>query len=129
LDSGCFSAIDVCVFVQSLDLVWVIFVVGPGFLEDCHTGRLSDLTFVISGLRVLVVVVLAFVLAGASQLFEEVGVLDGSADFVVAAGPLAEIDAAAAVGAEGEVIAFGEYDVSAGGAAESFGHGVNIVNF
>jgi hypothetical protein len=65
-----------------------------------------------------VVVVLAFVLVGAGQLFEEVRVLDGGGDFVVAAGPFAEVDAAAAVGAEGEVFIPGKDDGAAGGAAE-----------
>ena len=57
---------------------------------------------------------------GAGELFEEVGVLDGGGDLVVAGGPLAEVDAAAAVGAEGEVFASNEDDVAAGGAAEGF---------
>ena len=57
---------------------------------------------------------------GAGELFEEVGVLNRGGDFVVAGGPFAEVDAAAAVGAEGEVFATGEDDVAAGGAAESF---------
>ena len=53
----------------------------------------------------LVFVIVGVVLVGAGELFEEVGVLDRSGDFVVAAGPFAEVDAAAAVGAEGEVFA------------------------
>ena len=45
----------------------------------------------------LVFVVPGGVFVGAGELFEEVGVLDGTGDFVVSAGPLAEVDAAAAV--------------------------------
>ena len=55
---------------------------------------------------------------GAGEFFEEVGVLDGGSDFVVAGGPFAEVDAAAAVGAEGEVFIPGKDDGAAGGAAE-----------
>ena len=68
----------------------------------------------------LLVVVLAIVFLGAGQFFKEVGVLDGGGDFVIAAGPFAEVDAAAAVGTEGEVFAAGEDDSSARGAAEGF---------
>ena len=62
---------------------------------------------------------------GAGQFFEEVGVLDGGGDFVVAGGPLAEIEDAAAVGAEGEVLVGGEDYFSAGGAEESFWGGTH----
>jgi uncharacterized protein (DUF885 family) len=63
-------------------------------------------------------------LAGEQKLFEEVGVLDGRAEIlVVAGGPLAEVEDAAAVGAEGEVFVGGEDDLAAGGAEESFGCG------
>jgi hypothetical protein len=79
------------------------------------TGR----TFVL----VLVFVVSAGVALGfgAGQLFEEVGILDGSGDFVVAGGPFAEVEDAAAVGAEGEVVVGGEDYFAAGGAEEGFG--------
>ena len=60
---------------------------------------------------------------GAGQFFEEVGVLDGGGDFVVAGGPLAEIEDSAAVGAEGEELVGGEDYFSAGGAEEGFGGG------
>ncbi len=70
-----------------------------------------------------VVVVLAIVFVRAGELFEEIGILDGRGDFVVAAGPFAEVDAAAAVGAEREVFAGGEDDVAAGGAAEGLDSG------
>ena len=79
------------------------------------------LSVVFNGLRGLIFVVLAVVLVGAGELFEEVGVLDGGGDFVIAAGPLAEVDTAAAVGAEGEVFAAGEYDVSASRATQGPG--------
>ena len=69
----------------------------------------------------LVVVILAVVFVGAGELFEEVGVLDGGGDFVVARGPFAEVDAAAAVGAEGEVFVLCEDQGAAGGAAQRFG--------
>ena len=73
---------------------------------------------------------------GAGEFFEEVGVLDGGGDFVVAAGPLAEVDAAAAVGAEREVFASCENDIAAGGAAECLDlrggilrHGTSLILF
>ena len=68
--------------------------------------------------RFHVVVVLAVVLVRSGQLFEEIRVLDGGGDFVVAAGPLSEVDAAAAIGAEGKVFVLFEDDVAAGGAAK-----------
>ena len=66
---------------------------------------------------------------GAGDFLEEVGVLDRGGDFVVAAGPLAEVDAAAAVGAEGEVFAAGEDDIAAGGAAKGFNLGHDGIYF
>ena len=57
---------------------------------------------------------------GAGEFFEEVRVLDGGGDLVVAGGPLAEVDTAATVAAEGEVFVGGEDDGAAGGAAERF---------
>jgi hypothetical protein len=68
----------------------------------------------------LIFVVLTVVLVGAGKLFKEVGVLDRGGDFVVAARPFAEVDAAAAVGAEGEVFAACEHQGAAGGAAQRF---------
>jgi hypothetical protein len=70
-------------------------------------------------MRWSVFVVLAIGFVGAGEFFEEVGILDGGGDFVVAGGPLAEVDTAAAVGAEGEVFVPGEDDGAAGGATES----------
>ena len=67
-----------------------------------------------------VVVILAVSFVGAGEFFEKVGVLDWGGDFVVAGGPFAEVDAAAAVGAEREVFASGEDDIAAGGTAEGF---------
>jgi hypothetical protein len=58
---------------------------------------------------------------GASELFEQVGILDGGGDFVVAGGPFAEVEDAAAIGAEGEEVAGDQDDFAAGGAEESFG--------
>src|SRR5205823_12491455 len=69
---------------------------------------------------ILVFVVLGVVFPRAGELFEEVGVLDRAGDFIVSAGPFAEIDAAAAVGAEREVFAAGEDDGPAGGTAQRF---------
>ena len=60
---------------------------------------------------------------GPGEFLEEVWVLDGAGDLVVAGGPLAEVDTAAAVGAEGEVLAASDDDVAAGGAAEGFDFG------
>jgi hypothetical protein len=62
-------------------------------------------------------------LLGVLEVFEEVGVEDGGGDFVVARGPLAEVDGAAALGAEGD---FGGVEgdfFAADGAVEGFGHG------
>jgi hypothetical protein len=73
-----------------------------------------------------VFVVLAIGFVGAGELFEEIGVLDGRGDFVVAGGPLAEVDAAAAVGAEGEVFVLGKNDGAAGGAAEGLDLGHDV---
>lgn len=64
-------------------------------------------------------------LLGVLEIFKEVGVEDGGGDFVVPGGPFAEVDHAAAVGAEGEVFAGGEDDFAAGGAEEGFGRGVD----
>jgi hypothetical protein len=72
------------------------------------------------GGRGSVVVVLAAVFVGAGELFEEVGVLDGAGDFVVTGGPFAEVNAAAAVTAEGEVFVPFQDESATGGAAEGF---------
>jgi hypothetical protein len=52
-----------------------------------------------------------------AEAFEDFGVEDGGGDFVVSAGPFTEVDAAAAVAAEGDVFAAEEDDFVAGGAA------------
>jgi hypothetical protein len=83
--------------------------------------RIEGLSFCYQRFGGLVFVVPGGVFVGAGELFEEVGVLDGARDFVVSAGPLAEVDAATAVGAEGEVFAAGQYDGTTGGAAKGFG--------
>jgi hypothetical protein len=90
---------------QSLDSGWVIFIVGLGFWGWDDLEASPILSFIISDLRGLISVVLTVVLVGAGEFFEEVGVLDGGRDFIVAAGPFTEVDAAAAVGAEWEVFA------------------------
>jgi hypothetical protein len=59
--------------------------------------------------------------AQVTQVIEDFGVEDGRADFVDAGGPLAEVDLAAAVGAEGEVFVGKADQHAAGGAAEDFG--------
>ena len=61
--------------------------------------------------------------AGSGQLFEIVGVLNGGGDFIATTGPLAEVDEAAAVGAEGEVLVGGENDFAADRTEEGFGCG------
>ena len=58
--------------------------------------------------------------AECAQIFEYFGVEDGRADLVDAGGPLAEVDLAAAVRAEGEVLAVEQDQLGAGGAAEDF---------
>ena len=62
-------------------------------------------------------------LLGVLEVFEEVGVEDGGGDFVVAGGPLAEVDGAAALGAEGDFGAVEGDEFFADGAVEGFGHG------
>jgi hypothetical protein len=121
--SGLWLFLAVCkVFLcQSLDLVGVIFVVGSGFFGVARDQGSPGSPFFMSDLRVLVFVVLAVVFVGAGELFEEVRVLYGGGDFVVAASPLAEVEKAAAVGAEGKVFAGGQDDFAAGGAEERFG--------
>jgi hypothetical protein len=65
---------------------------------------------------VLVVVVLAVVLVGTGELFEQIRVLDRRRDLIVSRSPFAEVNAAAAVGAEGEVFVLFENEGAAGGA-------------
>ena len=62
-------------------------------------------------------------LLGVLEVFEEVGVEDGGGDFVVARGPLAEVDGAAALGAEGDFEGVEGDFFAADGAVEGFGHG------
>jgi hypothetical protein len=62
-------------------------------------------------------------LLGVFEVFEQVGVEDGGADFVVARGPLAKVDEAAAVGAERDVLGVEWDGFAADGAVEDFGHG------
>ena len=62
-------------------------------------------------------------LLGVLEVFEEVGVEDGGGDFVVAGGPLAEVDGAAALGAERDFGGVEGNEFLADGAVEGFGHG------
>ena len=62
-------------------------------------------------------------LLGVLEVFEEVRVEDRGANLVVARGPLAEVDGAATVGAEGDVGVGGEDGLFADGAGDGFGHG------
>jgi hypothetical protein len=77
--------------------------------------------------------VTAAVWAQAAEVFEDFRVEDGGADFVDAGGPLAEIDFAAAVTAEGEVLVVEADQFAAGGAAEELGgfflrsHGLVVI--
>ena len=73
------------------------------------------------GLASVVIVVAAAVGAEAAEIFEDFGIEDGGTDFVDSGGPLAEVDFAAAVAAEGEVFAVEGYEFAAGGAAEKSG--------
>src|ERR1700678_1573413 len=59
--------------------------------------------------------------AKGAQVFEYLRVKHGRTDFVDARGPLAQVDLAAAVGAEREVFAVEDYEFTAGGAAQEFG--------
>ena len=70
-----------------------------------------------------VVVVLAIIFVGAGQFFEKVGVLDRCGDLVVTTCPLSEVDAAAAVGAEGEIFAARQNNRSTCGAAQNLDGG------
>jgi hypothetical protein len=56
--------------------------------------------------------------AEAAEIFEDFGVEDGRADLVDTHGPLAEVDFAAAVAAEGEVFVVEADEHAAGGAME-----------
>ena len=60
----------------------------------------------------------ALAAAEAAEVFEDFGVEDGGTDFVDAHGPLAEVDLAAAVRAEGEIFVVDADQHAAGGAAE-----------
>jgi len=64
-------------------------------------------------------------LLGMFEVFEEIGVEDGGGDFVLAGSPLAEVDGAAAVGAEGDIEGVEGDWLAADGAVEDFGHGRN----
>jgi len=75
----------------------------------------------LAGALVVIVAALALTAAECPEVFEDFGVEDGGADFVDARGPLAEIDLAAAVGAEWEILAIEGHEHGAGGAAEEFG--------
>ena len=57
---------------------------------------------------------------GVLKVFEQVGVEDRGANLVVARGPLAEVDGAATVGAEGDVGVGGEDGLFADGAGHLF---------
>jgi hypothetical protein len=59
----------------------------------------------------------------AFEVFQQIGIEDRGADFVDAHGPLAEVDAAATVTAEGEVFVGGLHQLFAGGAMEWFDFG------
>src|SRR5580698_4360971 len=63
----------------------------------------------------------AMISAGAAEVFEDFRIEDGRADLVDAGGPFAQVDFAAAVAAEREVLVFGADQHGAGGAAEQFG--------
>jgi hypothetical protein len=64
---------------------------------------------------------LAAMWAETAKVFEDFRVEDWGADFVHAGCPLAEIDLAAAVTAEGEVLVVEADQFAAGGAAEELG--------
>ncbi len=67
-------------------------------------------------------------LLGVIEVFEEVGVEDGGGDFVVAGGPLAEVDGSAALGAEGDFGGVEGDEFFADGAVEGFGHDIFYIN-
>src|SRR6185437_3785081 len=59
--------------------------------------------------------------AQAFEFVEQLGVVDGRADDIRSAGPLAEVDTAASVGAEGHILTASEHECAAGGTAQRFG--------
>ena len=61
------------------------------------------------------------------ERLEDVGVEDGGGDFVVTGGPLAEVDGAATVGAEGDAGGVEGNFLAADGAVEDFGHGGYLI--
>jgi hypothetical protein len=61
-------------------------------------------------------------LVGVLEVFEEVGIEDGRADLVVAGGPLAEVNGAAAFGTERDFWGVKGDGLAADGAVEGFGH-------
>jgi hypothetical protein len=63
---------------------------------------------------------MAVLVVRTGELFEVIGVLDGSGDLVVSAGPFAEVEDAATVRAEGEVLVGGEDYFAADRAEECF---------
>jgi hypothetical protein len=56
------------------------------------------------------------------ELFEKIGVEDGGADLVIARSPLAEVDQAAAIGAEGNIRGVERDFFAADGTVQSLGY-------
>jgi hypothetical protein len=65
-------------------------------------------------------------LLGVLEVFEEVGIEDRRRDFVITGGPLAEVDGAAALGAERDFGGVEGNEFLADGAVEGFGHGRHV---
>ena len=107
-------------FLQALHTNW--------FTQDGGLGRGGRVVGLVAPLGVgleFVVKVAGGVglLLGVLDVFEEVGVEDGGGDFVVAGGPLAKVDGAAALGAERDFGGVEGDEFFADGAVEGFGHG------
>jgi hypothetical protein len=81
------------------------------------------------GVDRLVLVTVGVVFMGAGEFFEEVWILNRGGDFVVAASPFAEVDAAAAVGAKGEVFVLFQDEGATGWTAKGLRHGNHYCRF
>ena len=78
---------------------------------------------VAAGVELLIVRAFVVPAGEAAEVFKHFGIEDGRADLIGAHGPLAEVDAAAAVAAEREILVGGLDQLAAGWAFEGFDFG------
>jgi hypothetical protein len=93
--------------------------------RSLHRGRLRAATpsaFCVRLALILPLVVGVAALLGSLSFLKQVGVEDGRADLVLPRRPVAEVDGAAAVGAEGDVVGVQGDFLAADGTVEGFGH-------